>query len=490
MEERKRYKKRHFESSFSHERRNKQPKYSEILNELKPIECKMNPMEYNRLYKKANNDYLQSLIEASATMNTESNDCKYVQSYKDWRTLKASGSIVNLNILLQVLRLERRGDPNTTCKTEEVTTESMESLEELIKAIYVESQPSESQYKKFKEVLNSLKELLLSDDTVSKSSLMPFGSVCNNFWNCFSDIDFTILIPNIEKDHRVHYLDDIICFLKKIGAKSLRMIINPKNPMVKFIHNKTDMDCDISVNNIFSVRNSKLIKAYSLYDERFRIMGYFIKLWAKANGILGASIGMLSSYSYLNMIIHYLQRVHPPVLPFLQKLHLSNTKGREDVDDKVTDVEELCNNELKESDVILEESKEPILKDTVKIEENKIGKHLYFEQDLEMVKYYMHEMYDVNTQTVSELICGFFKYYLYEFKRTKWKVNIKSLKQIPKTKCAEISIKDAFDRSHDPGASVENGSDNGRLIFNKFYEAYNACLKGDFYALNNTLTNI
>ena len=34
-----------------------------------------------------------------------------------------------------------------------------------------------------------------------------------------------------------------------------------------------------------------------------------------------ASVGGLSSYAYILMLLHYLQRTDPPVIPVLQQVH-------------------------------------------------------------------------------------------------------------------------------------------------------------------------
>lgn len=46
-------------------------------------------------------------------------------------------------------------------------------------------------------------------------------------------------------------------------------------------------------------------------------------MWAKSCEIGNASKGSLSSYSYIIMLIHYLQRTNPPVAPFLQEVCFS-----------------------------------------------------------------------------------------------------------------------------------------------------------------------
>lgn len=50
----------------------------------------------------------------------------------------------------------------------------------------------------------------------------------------------------------------------------------------------------------------------------FQILGYMVKLFAKTCDIGDASRGSLSSYAYILMMLYYLQKCNPPVVPVLQ----------------------------------------------------------------------------------------------------------------------------------------------------------------------------
>lgn len=79
--------------------------------------------------------------------------------------------------------------------------------------------------------------------------------------------------------------------------------------------------CDISVNNLLAVVNSKLLGAYVQTDTRLRTLGYSVKWWAKGRNINDRARGTVSSFSLILMLIHFLQRhVDPPVLPSLQDI--------------------------------------------------------------------------------------------------------------------------------------------------------------------------
>ena len=68
------------------------------------------------------------------------------------------------------------------------------------------------------------------------------------------------------------------------------------------------------------VRNSALLEFYSRIDPRCRTLGYAMKHFAKLAGIADASKGSLNPYAYILMLIYYLQRTSPPVLPVLQEV--------------------------------------------------------------------------------------------------------------------------------------------------------------------------
>ncbi|KAL7453221.1 hypothetical protein ACHAWC_004892, partial [Mediolabrus comicus] len=64
---------------------------------------------------------------------------------------------------------------------------------------------------------------------------------------------------------------------------------------------------DLCFLNDIAVVNSSLLREYSLFDNRVRILMLSIKSFAKLNRIASAADGTLSSYSWLNLVVFYLQ---------------------------------------------------------------------------------------------------------------------------------------------------------------------------------------
>jgi Cid1 family poly A polymerase len=75
------------------------------------------------------------------------------------------------------------------------------------------------------------------------------------------------------------------------------------------------------VNNSLAIENTRLIKLYTDIDDRVRPLAILIKYWAKSRVLNDAAGGgTLTSYTWILMVINFLQTRNPPILPSLQKL--------------------------------------------------------------------------------------------------------------------------------------------------------------------------
>jgi DNA polymerase sigma len=220
--------------------------------------------------------------------------------------------------------------------------------------------------------------------------------------------------------------------------------------LLKVVDYQTKFVIDITVHNMLPILNTNLIRLYSLYDQRFHILGLYIKHWGKINKIHGAADNYLSSYALLLMLISFLQNVvEPRVLPILQK-----------IEDKNDSYEYQQNS------------------DTVKT-------NIYYEEDLQKIRAYMAQVNKgkENTDTVSQLLVKFFEYYSYYFDYYEQKVAIhKEAKDLFKNSPDNVafSIEDPFDPTHNPGKSMLINS----AQFNKFITAMkkevNYILNGEY----------
>ncbi|CCG82925.1 PAP/25A associated domain family [Taphrina deformans PYCC 5710] len=92
-----------------------------------------------------------------------------------------------------------------------------------------------------------------------------------------------------------------------------------KIPVVKLVHVASGLPVDISIENTIAIENTRLIRLYMDLDARVKPLAFALKVWCKSRCISRPEEGSLSSYSWVLMLIHYLQRTDPPILPNLQK---------------------------------------------------------------------------------------------------------------------------------------------------------------------------
>eukprot|EP00939_MAST-03C_sp_MAST-3C-sp1_P005485 g5485.t1 len=90
-----------------------------------------------------------------------------------------------------------------------------------------------------------------------------------------------------------------------------------------------DVDCDCCFGNVLALRNTNMLRMYVECDARFQKIAYIVKRWASCRDIKDPGKGTLSSYGYMLMLVHFLQRRSPPVLPVLQQLPLDMSPSSE-----------------------------------------------------------------------------------------------------------------------------------------------------------------
>ena len=288
---------------------------------------------------------------------------------------------------------------------------------------------------------------ILEKNNIKDTKVEPYGSIVNNFMTESGDIDICI----VPSDHNL--IEDFGIYLEEIKeeavneqkcAKSNTLEKYSKFMILKLKDIETEIDLDITVQNILPVINTKLIRLYSLYDQRFHILGIFLKFWVKKNHIHGAIDKFLSSYALLILIIHYLQTItEPKVLPILQQIR--------------------------------NEKKEYIYHNG----EKEITTNLYFEEDLEEVKKYMKIINnnENNESSVVELVVGFLEYYSYKYNH--YMISISRSDKIPTDENEMIAfpLEDPFDIGYNPGKSMK--------LNTLSHAAFTYCMKKE---LNNIIS--
>ncbi|NXD24143.1 PAPD1 protein, partial [Spelaeornis formosus] len=114
------------------------------------------------------------------------------------------------------------------------------------------------------------------------------------------------------------------------GCVNVQKILNARCPLVKFSHQPTGFQCDLSVSNSIAIRSSELLYIYGCLDSRVRALVFTIRCWARVHGLTNSAPGTwVTNFSLTMMVMFFLQRRSPPIIPTLDQL-----KGLADGKDK------------------------------------------------------------------------------------------------------------------------------------------------------------
>ena len=82
-------------------------------------------------------------------------------------------------------------------------------------------------------------------------------------------------------------------------------------PIVKFVHMKTGLSCDLSFKNPMAVMNTEFIRMCVQADSRIRTVMVAIRYWAATYGLSGGGRGgrtwKITNYALTMLIIFYMQ---------------------------------------------------------------------------------------------------------------------------------------------------------------------------------------
>ncbi|KDP28719.1 hypothetical protein JCGZ_14490 [Jatropha curcas] len=195
-------------------------------------------------------------------------------------------------------------------------------------AIYESLVPPEEEKAKQKQLLSLLEKLVNKE--WPQARLYLYGSCANSFGVLKSDIDVCLAIQNadINKSEVLLKLADI---LQSDNLQNVQALTRARVPIVKLMDPVTGISCDICINNVLAVVNTKLLWDYAQIDVRLRQLAFIVKHWAKSRGVNETYHGTLSSYAYVLMCIHFLQQRRPAILPCLQEMEATYSVAVDDI---------------------------------------------------------------------------------------------------------------------------------------------------------------
>ncbi|XP_015927698.2 poly(A) RNA polymerase, mitochondrial isoform X1 [Parasteatoda tepidariorum] len=105
--------------------------------------------------------------------------------------------------------------------------------------------------------------------------------------------------------------------LKESGITEVTTVVPGRFPILNFSCN--DLGCDLSINNRSALQGTRLMQACSKLDHRVAPLFQLITYWGKHFYLIGGPL-KFKSYAIFLMIVYFLQKRYPPILPALQSV--------------------------------------------------------------------------------------------------------------------------------------------------------------------------
>ncbi|XP_004425313.1 PREDICTED: poly(A) RNA polymerase, mitochondrial [Ceratotherium simum simum] len=258
-------------------------------------------------------------------------------------------------------------------------------------------------------------------------TVRPFGSSVNSFGKLGCDLDMFLDLDEIGKfsahktsgnflmEFQVKNVPSERIATQKIlsvigecldhfgpGCVGVQKILNARCPLVRFSHQASGFQCDLTTNNRIALKSSELLYIYGALDSRVRALVFSIRCWARAHSLTSSIPGAwITNFSLTIMVIFFLQRRSPPILPTLDYLKT------------LADAEDKC---------IIE------------------GHNCTFIRDLNRIKP------SGNTETLELLLKEFFEYFG-NFAFNKNSINIRQGREQNKPESSPLHIQNPFETS-------------------------------------------
>ncbi|MCJ1399760.1 hypothetical protein MMC11_002963 [Xylographa trunciseda] len=185
-------------------------------------------------------------------------------------------------------------------------------MRELYNRILPSTESEDRRAKFIKKLENILNEQWPGNDI----NVHVFGSSGNLLCTSDSDVDICITTP-------MKALERVCLLAKALAEHGMERVVcvpNAKVPIVKIWDPELQLSCDMNVNNTLALENTRMIKTYVQIDWRVRPLAMVVKHWTRERILNDAALGgTLSSYTWICMIINFLQTRNPAILPSLHQ---------------------------------------------------------------------------------------------------------------------------------------------------------------------------
>lgn len=175
--------------------------------------------------------------------------------------------------------------------------------------------------------------------------VLPFGSFVNGCGRNGCDLDMAVSLdghcgteplevksplifqakaainnPRLQTQRHIEVFADILQNFTT-GCTQVQRILQARVPIVKFYHEFTGVDCDLSMGSLTGVFMSELLYLYDKIDWRFRPLVTAVRHWGAWARLTDMVPGpRITNFTLTLMVVFFLQRRSPAILPTLSEM--------------------------------------------------------------------------------------------------------------------------------------------------------------------------
>lgn len=364
--------------------------------------------------------------------------------------------------------------------------------------------PDKEEFRRTRQTIYNVFHAQVVSKLPVKADLDVFGSSANDFGTTESDMDMCLVLEkSATTEEKQQILRMVVALLERqpdLFTEIDSARLTARIPIVMFKMKESGIECDLCVENVLAQRNTSFLRAYANADERVRILAYVIKKFVRKRRMNCAAEGTLSSYGYLLMLIHFLQRQDPPILPVLQSLPPA-WDGSSKCDCTPSRVwcslqSPRCSLSERHPEMRLPSvlCKGPAGDNEASSSGNSGKVETYFFdpfafQDPPQKQHILREFGKRNTASVGELLIGFFEYFGLRFDASRQVVSVRMARNLSKEEKkrenqwrmhTRLSIEDPFEVAYDVAHVLKGSRD--KYIRQQLAWAYSLLINGSLAA--------
>ncbi|KAL7856829.1 hypothetical protein SRHO_G00157280 [Serrasalmus rhombeus] len=178
-----------------------------------------------------------------------------------------------------------------------------------------------------------------------ESIIRPFGSTVNSFGKLGCDLDMFLDLDGVSVQNQRKGSGLSLEYQVKRGASErnvtqsilsvigecvdqfspgcvgVQKILNARVPLVRFSHQPSGFQCDLTANNRVAMKSTELLYVYGSLDARVRYLVFTVRCWARVHGITSGIPGAwITNFSLTVLVLFFLQQRTPAVLPTVDQL--------------------------------------------------------------------------------------------------------------------------------------------------------------------------